>query len=316
MSRFPSRIRILLTAALVAGCSSAKDDSRAQMDSTLARDLALATTSSSAPVTFGDTAISNTGSKHADAPAPARAQPRTTTTAPRQQPPRVAERPRPAQTPTRPVPAPVQTPVAQAPTPVVTAPPAPVTPAPTTTGSSDRGSTSAGRSPGIGAGAVLTGRTSQQICSIANRPGDRFVVTLGSDVVGTDGGVLPAGTPVVIELASTPDEGPFGFRVKAVQVAGDLVTVQGGVRADGAMTERRVSEGNDKAKVVGGAVAGAILGKVLGGGTKGAVVGAAAGGAAGTIAASRSGKVERCLPAGSSVTITLSSPLVLASGTQ
>jgi uncharacterized protein YcfJ len=82
------------------------------------------------------------------------------------------------------------------------------------------------------------------------------------------------------------------------------------------MTERRVSEGNDKAKVIGGAVAGAILGKVLGGSGKSTAVGAAAGAAAGTIAAARSGNVDRCLPAGSTITVTLSSPLVLASGTQ
>jgi uncharacterized protein YcfJ len=178
------------------------------------------------------------------------------------------------------------------------------------------GSAGAGRSPSIGTGAILTGRTTQEICSIANRPGDRFVVNLASDVVGADGGVLPAGTPVLIELASTPAEGPFGFRVKSVQVAGDLVAVQGNVRADGTMTERRVSDGNDKAKVIGGAVAGAILGRVLGGGGKGTAVGAAAGAATGTIAAARSGKVDRCLPAGSAITVTLSSPLVLASGTQ
>lgn len=149
---------------------------------------------------------------------------------------------------------------------------------------------------------------------MANRPGDRFVVTLANDVVGTGGARLPAGTPVLVELATTPEEGQFGFRVKAVQVDGDLVSVQGDVRAEGAMTERRVSTGGDKGKVVGGAVVGAILGKVLGGSTKDVVIGAAGGAAAGTIAAARSGKVERCLPAGSTITVTLSSPIALASG--
>jgi hypothetical protein len=194
---------------------------------------------------------------------------------------------------------------------------APTTGTPTTAGGNvETGTSGSGRSRGIGTGAILAGRTTQDICSMANRPGDRFVVTLANDVVGSDGGVLPAGTPVLIELASTPAEGPFGFRVKSVQVAGDLVAVQGSVRSDGTMTERRVSDGNDKTKVIGGAVAGAILGKVLGGSGKSTAVGAAAGAAAGTIAAARSGKVDRCLPAGSTITVTLSSPLVLASGTQ
>ena len=226
------------------------------------------------------------------------------------------ERPQPQRTETRREPVKVQEPVKPQ---VVTTPvpaPSPATGSVPTSGTVECGSSGAGRSRALGAGAVLSGRTTQEICSVANRPGDRFVVNLANDVVGADGAVLPAGTPVLVELASTPAEGPFGFRVKSVQVAGDLVAVQGTVRTDGTMTERRVSDGNDKAKVIGGAVAGAILGKVLGGSGKSTAAGAAAGAAAGTIAAARSGTMNRCLPAGSTITVTLSSPLVLASGTQ
>ena len=110
-----------------------------------------------------------------------------------------------------------------------------------------------------------------------------------------------------------PDaDGRFAFRVRSVQVNGELVPVQGTVRVsdDVAVTERQVSKGGDKGKVVTGALIGAIAGRILGGGTRGAVIGAAGGAAAGTIAAARNSQTERCLPAGATLSITLSAPLV------
>jgi len=158
------------------------------------------------------------------------------------------------------------------------------------------------------------GRTDAEICSIANRPGDRFVATLVQDVSGPDGARIPAGTPVLLEMAPAGDGGSFEFRVKAVQVDGTLVPLEGTVRVDGTLTERRVSKGGDKGKVVAGAIAGAILGRVLGGGTRGTVIGAAGGAAAGTAAAARNSVTERCLPAGATLTVTLSAPLILTQG--
>ena len=322
MTRSAAVVRSLLASiVLLAACSTAKDDSQAQIDSALARDLELASShvSPSDEIAFGDTALSPVGSSHTPgsksvsaAAGPAVSPPPATPV----RKPTVNTRPD-ASADTKPTPKPVQKAPDPMPDPVQVARIPIVTPSASDSGAGNSGASSgAGKSGRIGAGATLVGLTTQQICSLANRPGDRFVVDLSHDVVGEGGAVLRAGTPVLIELASTPAEGSFGFLVKSVQVEGDLVTVQGTVRADGRMSENRIAEGNDKAKVIGGAVAGAILGKVLGGGTKGAVVGAAAGGAVGTIAASRSGKVERCLPAGSAITVTLSSPLVLAPGTQ
>ena len=76
------------------------------------------------------------------------------------------------------------------------------------------------------------------------------------------------------------------------------------------METSRVSSGNDKTKVVGGAIAGAVLGRILGGGTKGTVIGAAAGAAAGTAAAKATQKSDACLPDGSSLQLTLSRDIV------
>ena len=174
--------------------------------------------------------------------------------------------------------------------------------------------TGAGISRSIGTGATLVGRTDAQICSIANRPGDRFVATLTEPVTGPNGARIPAGTPILVEMATPTGNGPFAFRVKAVQVDGTLIPIEGVVRAEGTPTERRVSKGGDKGKVVAGAVAGAILGRVLGGGAKGTVIGAAGGAAAGTIAAARNSVTEYCLPAGATLTVTLSAPLILTQG--
>lgn len=177
-------------------------------------------------------------------------------------------------------------------------------------GSSGRGS----GSRSIGAGTTLVGKTDAQICSLANRPGDRFVATLTQAVTGADGAEIPAGTPVLVEMAQPAAGTDFAFRVKAVQVNGTLIPIEGTVVAEGTSTERAVSKGGDKGKVVTGAIAGAILGRVLGGGAKGTIIGAAAGGAAGSVAAARNTVKERCLPAGATITVTLSAPIVLTPG--
>jgi hypothetical protein len=138
------------------------------------------------------------------------------------------------------------------------------------------------------------------------------VAELAEAVNGPDGATLPAGTPILVEMAPPAPDGTFAFRVRSVQVNGELVPVQGTVRVndEAAVTERRVSKGGDKSKVITGAIMGAIAGRVLGGGTRGTVIGAAGGAAAGTIAAARNTQNERCLPGGAALTITLSAPLV------
>ena len=165
----------------------------------------------------------------------------------------------------------------------------------------------------LSSGTALSGKTNAAICSLANRPGDRIVAELAAPVHGPDGATLPAGTPILVEMTPSDADGRFTFLVRSVQVNGELVPVQGTVRVgdDVAVTERRVSKGGKKGKVVTGAIIGAITGRVLGGGTRGTVIGAARGAAAGTIAAARGSRTERCLPAGTTLSITLSAPLVV-----
>jgi hypothetical protein len=255
------------------------------VDSLLSRDLTLA--AGDAPVrplpATGDTAIGNTAVATTSASTSAPAQ---TTTRPSAPP--AVRPPRPSRTPASAPPA-----VAVAPAPTPGPAPAPA------------------RS--LAAGTALPGKTNAAICSLANRPGDRLVAALSAPVTGPDGATLPAGTPILVELAPPTADGRFAFRLRSVQVDGELLPVQGTVRVDDetAVSERQVSKGGNQGKVVTGAILGAIAGRVLGGDARGTIIGAAGGAAAGTIASARNTQTERCLPAGATLTITLSAPLVV-----
>jgi hypothetical protein len=275
-----------LSMLLMGGCGDRHAET-ASIDSLLARDLTLAAADAPArpmPAEIGDTALSTPS-------APARPTPRESAPA------AVRPSPRPSrQTRQTVAPAPAPAPLAEAPTREAAAVPTP----------------SPGPTRGLASGTALSGTTNAAICSLANRPGDRVVATLVVPINGPDGTTLPVGTPILVEMAPPDADGRFAFRVRSVQVNGELVPVQGTVRVgdDVAVTERQFSKGGDKGKVITGAIIGAIAGRVLGGGARGTVIGAAGGAAAGTIAAARNSQTERCLPAGANLTITLSAPLV------
>ena len=284
---------------VLAGC---RDDAgnrvgdRAQkteiVDSLLSRDLTLAAGDAPArplPAT-GDTAIGNTAVATTSASTSAPAQ-----TTPRPSAPPAVRPPRPSRAPES---APESAPPALAAVAVAPAPTPGPAPAP---------------SRSLAAGTALPGKTNAAICSLANRPGDRLVAALSAPVTGPDGAMLPAGTPILVELAPPTADGRFAFRLRSVQVDGELLPVQGTVRVDDetAVSERQVSKGGNQGKVVTGAILGAIAGRVLGGDARGTIIGAAGGAAAGTIASARNTQSERCLPAGATLTITLSAPLVV-----
>jgi hypothetical protein len=61
---------------------------------------------------------------------------------------------------------------------------------------------------GIAAGTSFGITTTGQVCT-SNLPGDKIVATTNSAVVGENGAVIPAGTSVVLEVASvTPGDSP------------------------------------------------------------------------------------------------------------
>ena len=205
-------------------------------------------------------------------------------------------------------PSPQPRPTKAAPRPRTTTAPTPVTTTPTPAPAAPS------RKAHVGAGAVLALTTGSRVCT-TNRPGDKFIATLSSEVVGNDGFRFPAGSKAVVEvLGVTPsangESATINFRVRAISVDGVTYPITGDVTTATPL-ERTAQEGSgsDKKKVIGGAIAGAVLGQVLGKDTKSTVIGAAAGAAAGTVAARAATTYAGCLPAQSALRVTLTEPV-------
>ncbi len=156
------------------------------------------------------------------------------------------------------------------------------------------------------------------MCTISNRPGDKIVASVNAPVTGQNGAVIPAGSSVVLEVASVnqaspPENSTIAFRVRSIDINGVSYPASGDVTAPGGLERQRVpgQGGVDKQKVIGGAIAGAILGQIIGHNTKGTVIGAATGAAAGAAASKMDVAYEGCLPTGAPLRLTLSESLVL-----
>lgn len=283
------RLVALATATVVAACSG-KDRQSATADSSLARDLALASAQPANPM-FQDTAIAPSpetkpAARSTETPTPVKRRPQPKPVAPPPREPVVQQQ--------APQPAPTPATVATAPAPE---------PA--------RAVAEIGSGTGIG----LT--SGSKVCSSA-LPGEKLVATLNDPVSGTNGANLPAGSTAVLEVASVSGEGEnatINLRVRAIVVGDRTYNVSANVASDAAMVRTKVQnpDGNaDKKKVIGGAIAGAILGQVIGHSTKGTVIGAAAGAATGAAVAKAGEKWESCLPAGAQLRLTLNAPLVMS----
>jgi hypothetical protein len=297
-----TRVRALRAASIavvlltIAACAD-KAKTRAAADSVLASDLALAGQQTANP-TFQDTAV-------APAPKPASVAPKEPPAPVRT---RTAERPRTKR----------PTPVAQAPAPQPT--PAPIVQPPPIVAAPAPAAAPIVASIGTGAGGTLT--SGSKVCSSTNLPGDKIVATLNSEITGSNGAVIPAGSTVVLEIASvTPGQSAetaqMQLRVRSVIVNDKTYNVDASITPTTPMEKSKVAGDDpnaDKKKVIGGAIAGAILGQMIGHNTKGTVIGAAAGAAAGAAVAKSGGeKWQACLPAGASLRLTLNAPLVISS---
>ena len=147
----------------------------------------------------------------------------------------------------------------------------------------------------------------------------RYKLDLGRKPTHASAGYfVAAGATVVLEVASIDRSDPIeasriSFRVRSVDVNGEPQPVAGDVAVLASMDKVQSSSGNDRTKVIGGAVAGAILGRILGKSTKATVIGAAAGAAAGTVAARNSQSSEACLPQGSPLRLTITRDIVVRS---
>ena len=274
---------VLAGLGLVAIGACADRKRTANADSDLTRDLQLAGQINAQP-TFQDTALSSAAPTRA--PAPTKTPAPTPTRSGRQE--RRMSVPAPQDVrPSIPAPAPL--------------------PAPTR-------SSAPAREIGAGTGIVMT--SSGRVCTETNRPGDKIVATIDSPVSGTNGAVIPAGSKVVLEIASvTPgDQAHIDFRVRGLYVNDSLYPASGTVSPTTPLEKVKIANPDanaDKKKVIGGAIAGAILGQIIGHNTKGTVIGAATGAAAGAVAAKAGEKYENCLPAGASLHMTLGQSVVM-----
>ena len=280
------RIAAALIGALVmTACSDQKRNASA--DSDLNRDLQLAGQMSAQPQpTLQDTALSSQSTPgRASAPAknrtPTRTARRERSLSPAQPPLDATPHSRPA------TPIPAAAPVA---------------------------ATAPGKLIGAGTGIVMT--SGARVCTDSNRPGDKIVATVDSPISGTNGAMIPAGSKVVLEVASvTPgDQAQILFRVRSVYVNDSSYSIAGDVTPSTPLERVKVQNPDpnaDKKKVIGGAIAGAILGQIIGHNTKGTVIGAATGAAAGAVAAKATEKYESCLPAGASLHMTLAQALLM-----
>lgn len=282
--------------AVVAAAACRDQNKSAGADSALAKDLALAGQQTAQP-TFQDTAMAPAPTPAQQAkkapPAPIRAPAvRRPQPAPRTEAPQAV-----AQTPP---PAPAPAPVMQAPAPAPAVGPA-----------------------SIGAGTGIAMTSGSKVCTTTNQPGDKLVATVNNSVTGLNGGMIPAGSSVVLEVAAvTPGQDPQSakilFRVRSVIINDKTYSVDGNVVLLAPLDKSKVAGADpnaDKKKVIGGAIAGAILGQMIGHSTKGTVIGAAAGAATGAAVAHGSGgdTWQACLPSGAPLQLTLNSPLVLQS---
>ena len=273
---------VFVALALVVACKG-RESAAAADSAELARDLALANQTVAYPQ-FRDSAIAPEPEPKPAAEPPVRRAPRRTAPA-RQVQPVVVERPRPTQR----VEAPVEQPAPQ--------------PAP--------------RFRGINAGTSFAVATKSQVCT-TNLPGDKIVGTLTESVRGENGAVIPAGTTVVLEVASvTPGDSPqaaqISLRVRSIDINEQPVSTEADVAIVSELERRELprDKGSDRRKVIGGAVAGAVIGQIMGRDTRSTVIGAAAGAAAGTAAAMAGRKYDACLPAGSTVRITTSQQIAV-----
>jgi hypothetical protein len=158
-----------------------------------------------------------------------------------------------------------------------------------------------------------------RVCTNTALAGDKFTATVTSATMGTNGAMIPAGSTVVLEVASVDRADPvensrISFRVRAIDVNGAARQADGDVETLASLEQAQSSGGNERTKVIGGAVAGAVLGQIFGKSTKSTVIGAAAGAAAGTAAARASRSTFACLPEGSALRLTLSRDLVMRRG--
>jgi hypothetical protein len=173
----------------------------------------------------------------------------------------------------------------------------------------------------VDAGTSFVVRTSVRICTNSHKAGDRFSTVLATTVQGSNGVVIPTGSPVVFRIVeasrpqSSPDSLHLVFEAVSVRVGDDAYQIDGLVTQTSPLEKVRVQSTTDQAKKVGaGAAVGAIIGQLIGKNTKSTVVGAAVGAAAGGAVAAGTTTYDGCVAQLTPITVTLNRPLTMRVG--
>jgi hypothetical protein len=283
---------IVAAFTFIAACgSNAKkgpDSTALGTDSTLNRDLALASRDTAAQPQLKDVPATTP-----EAPAPS--------TAKKRAPERTT--PRPPSRPNKPAVMPPAT------TPATTTTPSGNTV--TTNSKSDAGGGAVGMIP---AGATLTTNSSSKVCTGTNAVGDHITATVAEAVAGSNGATIPAGATVNMTVTALKrsenanDNIVMEFAVNSVSFGGRTYPIEASV-SSAAITRVKDQPGDKTVQKVGiGAVAGAIAGRIIGKSTKATVIGGAAGAAAGAAAAAATANYQGCIDAGGSIVLKLTAP--------
>lgn len=165
----------------------------------------------------------------------------------------------------------------------------------------------------IPASAVIGLRLETALTSERSRVEDRVDARVTRDVRAEGRLAIPAGSRVIgtvtlVERGGKMKERPrLGVRFHTVVLAGGLHVP---LRTEAIVREGDSPSAGSARKIGGAAAGGAILGAILGGG-KGAAIGGAAGAGAGSAAVMAGQRSHATLPAGTTLTARLASPVVL-----
>lgn len=168
----------------------------------------------------------------------------------------------------------------------------------------------------IRTGTLLTFEVTETVSTSSHDAGDTFSLVLVDAVTGTEGAILPAGTPargMVTDVhASTGPDDPslLGLRIASVEVGGSQQPLTSETRSADISSSTRDSGTRTAATIATGAAAGAIIGQILGRDTRSTVTGAVVGTAVGVGVAltTRGGHAE--FPEGSRIVVRLSEDLI------
>jgi hypothetical protein len=291
---------VILGLTLVVGACKQGDrpeDALAQ-DTSLARDLQLANTDTSAQPQLTDVPATVTPAEN---PAPIASKPKVTR---------------------RQTPSEILTP-SRNPRPVATAPstepsePKPEVTANGNTVSENKSGSSEGAVGMIASGSEISLYSGQRVCTNQYAIGDKFTASVAESVQGSNGVSIPAGATAVIEITALKrsenanDNIVMEFAVRSIAFNGKSYPITSTVTSAQVEKVRNGDASSDGKKVATGAIIGAIAGQIFGHKTKSTVIGAATGAAAGAVVASATGKYDGCVPNGGRISLKLNQPMTV-----